>query len=100
MDEERLLSIVQEAAERTARQVIKEIGYIHPESYITKEEAAKMMGLNTKKHSWHVTMSQYQNIKHYDPALPSYRRLGQGLKFKVKDVIKFMERRRHDSGRL
>lgn len=98
MDEEQLKTIVQEAAEQAAKQVIKEMGYIHPESYICKEEAARMMGLNINRKSWHATFSKYMNIKYHDPALPSYRNLGTSLTFKVKDVIQFMEKHRHQSG--
>jgi hypothetical protein len=98
IDEERLKALIQEATEQAVKKAIKEMGYIHPDSYISKEEAAKMIGLNTNKKSWQVMMSRYQNIKYHDPALPSYRNLGAGLRFKVRDVIEFMERRRHQSG--
>ena len=99
IDEDRLIAIVREAAAEAAIKAVKEAGYINPETFISKEEAAKMMGLNTSKKSWHVSFSKYMNIKYNDPALPSYRNLGgTSLRFKLADVIAFMERHRHQSG--
>lgn len=96
MDREALVKLFKENLEEIVKETASALGYIHPEQLIGKRQAAKMMGLDTEKKSWHMTMSQYQNVKYHDPALPSYRNLGQELQFKVKDIYAFLESKRHD----
>jgi hypothetical protein len=96
LDREALVSLLKENIQEVVKETAKTLGYVHPENIVGKKEAAKMLGLNIEKKSWQVTMSQYMNIRYHDPALVSYRKLGNELQFKVKDVYAFFESKRHD----
>lgn len=100
LDREALVSILKENMADIVKETAKSLGYIHPEQVIGKEQAARILGLDTSRDSWHVTMSKYMNLKYHDPALPSYRKLGNELQFKVKDVYAFLESKRHDPKRV